>query len=60
MTCYRDKTFCEGDGCAKFEQCHRALKPEVWKRAEEIGLPIARFEHPKKMPCYQEPTKGTK
>ncbi len=42
--CYRDMTFCRTyNVCAKGEKCWRALTPEVQKRADELGLPIAEF-----------------
>ncbi len=54
MLCYRDMTFCEGDGCAKFGVgCHRSLTEQVKIRAAEAGLPIARFANAKAQSCHE-------
>ena len=55
MMCYRDMTFCSGDGCAKFDACPRALTDKVKAAAEKASLLIARFEDPKTLKCYQTP-----
>ena len=55
MICYRDMTLCSGDGCAKFDTCHRALTPEVARRAYATGLPIAQWETPQSIECYESP-----
>lgn len=47
-------TFCAGDGCAKFSGCNRALTQDVRERAKAIGLPVAQFQDPTKMHCYEE------
>jgi hypothetical protein len=53
MICYRDMTFCEGDGCAKFgKDCTRSLTLTVQEHAQHVGLPIARFANPKAQKCY--------
>lgn len=52
MMCYRDTTFCSGDGCAKFWDCPRALTQEVQGRADAAGLQISQFMEPKKLSCY--------
>jgi len=54
MTCYRDMTFCSGDGCAKFGPCQRTLTEEVKAAAEKFGLPIAQFESPREVSCWRE------
>ena len=54
MLCYQDRTFCGGDGCAKFARCMRALTPEVQRRADEAGLPIAQFSAPSELDCWRE------
>lgn len=53
MLCYRDMTFCDGDGCAKFGKgCSRSLTSAVKEHAQLVGLPIARFANPKAQKCY--------
>lgn len=57
MMCYRDMTFCTGDGCKKFgKDCHRSLTKEVLNQAERWwggkGAPIARFTNPRELECY--------
>lgn len=56
--CYRDTTFCRGDGCTKFETCPRALTEEVQGRAEKWwggkDAPIAEFTEPKKLVCWDD------
>lgn len=55
MLCYKDKTFCQGDGCARFgTSCDQSLTPEVDALANFFGLPISRFTEPKKLKCYEE------
>ena len=46
---YRDMTFCGRNDCAKFNECFRALNPEVIEKADQAELPIscANFEE-----CY--------
>lgn len=56
MMCYRDMTFCRGDGCAKFATCPRALTPEIEAAAKARSLEIAQFEYPKKLGCYEPKT----
>lgn len=46
MICYKDKTFCRGDGCQAFKGCHRALTQEVKDGAEKTGIPVAQWETP--------------
>ena len=59
---YRDMTFCTGDGCAKFDDCPRALTEKEQAAAERWwggpGAPIAQFMFPKMISCYQEPAKA--
>lgn len=58
MMCYKDREFCTGDGCAKFERCPRALTQEVraatvrWWGSEE-NVPLAVCEDPTKLECYE-------
>ena len=52
MICYQDRTFCSGDGCAKFSECPRALTPLIDEKAKTAGLWIAQFAEPKKLDCY--------
>ena len=52
---YRDKTFCSGDGCAKFSQCPRALTEQVKQSAKAAGLPISRWAEPRLLDCYEKP-----
>lgn len=60
MMCYRDMTFCTGDGCKKFDNCPRALTDQVradavkWWKSDDA--PIAFFESPKELPCYEPET----
>ena len=34
MICYKDRTFCTNKACPSFNQCARALTPEVQASAE--------------------------
>ena len=56
MLCFQDKTFCRGDGCAKFSTCHRALTDKVKADAAKWwggdDAPIAQFTNPKELKCY--------
>lgn len=54
MICFRDMTFCSGDGCAKLLECPRALTEEVRVRAQATGLPIAQFTTPKALECHRK------
>lgn len=53
MICYKDMTFCQFyENCKNGEKCFRALKDEVKKDAEKLGLLISRFTD---LPgCYKE------
>lgn len=53
MICYRDMTFCAGDGCQRFDGCPRALTEDVRADAQAKGLPIMEFEHPKALQCFK-------
>lgn len=53
MICYRDMTFCSGDGCAKFGLCHRSLTDEVRYNAQSAGLNISEFAEPRHLDCWQ-------
>lgn len=67
MMCYRDRMFCEGQGCAKFNGCAIALTDEVYAKAEtwwkdlkksdpnRSEPPIQIEPEPKKLPCYEKP-----
>jgi len=59
MICYRDMTFCEGNGCANFYKCPRALTKKVRLNAQSwwgrSNAPIAKYETPEKLKCYQAP-----
>ncbi len=52
MICYRDMTFCAGDGCFNFDTCPRAITKDVEEGAKRHGLGIAQFTDPKKLDCY--------
>lgn len=56
MICYKDKTFCDGNGgkCIHFEKCDRALTESVIAKADACGLWISRFAEPSKIKCYEE------
>ena len=60
MMGFRDMTFCKGDGCLAFDRCHRALTEKVkadavrWWGSDDA--PIAQWETPKNIPCYESPT----
>lgn len=58
MICYRDMTFCAGDGCSKFDTCPRTLTADVRERAEKSGLHIAQFTDPKALPCHSDNEKN--
>lgn len=64
MICYRDMTFCSGDGCKKFDTCPRALTDKVkagaakWWGGDGSDAPIARFAEPKKLSCYETDTQA--
>lgn len=49
---YRDMTFCSGDGCARFNDCPRALTQKVKDGAKRSGWPISRFAEPKANECW--------
>jgi hypothetical protein len=57
MICYRDTTFCMGDGCVSFNDCSRALTPAIrakaaiWWGGDDAS--IAFFESPKDLDCYK-------
>lgn len=55
MMSYRDMTFCSGNGCLNFDNCHRKLTKEVIERAERAGLLIAQYDEPEKLDCYEKP-----
>ena len=55
MLCYRDMTFCSGDGCAKFNKCFRALTEDVKARARHANMDISFFADPKQQECYEAP-----
>jgi hypothetical protein len=59
MICFRDMTFCTFyNECAEGEECHRALTPEVRKRADDWWkdcggeAPIAHFGN--KPECFSD------
>jgi hypothetical protein len=58
MICYRDKTFCRGNGCLKFNECPRAATKEVIEAAARCGMLISYYAEPEKLPCYASPNKG--
>lgn len=35
MFCYKDMTFCNYDGCSRWDTCHRALTEEKWLDAAD-------------------------
>jgi len=52
MLCYKDRTYCPFDKCAKFEECHRALAEDVAVGSALTGLPICQFaEEPE---CFEK------
>jgi hypothetical protein len=67
MICFKDMTFCDGNGgkCKKFgEGCHRSLTEEVEEAAEKWWnpegktekkncAPICRYSDPTKIDCYE-------
>jgi hypothetical protein len=53
MICYRDMTFCRGDGCVKFDDCPRAMTQEVIDSAKAIDIGIAQWVNPKELECYE-------
>jgi hypothetical protein len=55
MLCYRDKTYCDGAGCQKFQTCPRAATREVIEGADRSGLMLARYAEPEKLSCYVPP-----
>ncbi len=58
MICYKDMTFCSGDGCSKFNNCPRALTDKVKKDAKKWwsnnNPPISLFTNPKKLECWRK------
>lgn len=62
MISYRGKTFCRGDGCAKFGTCHRSLTDEVrdkarkWWGSESGEAPISEFADPREVDCWESET----
>lgn len=64
MICYRDTTFCEGNGCTDFDKCPRALTKEVILNAQSWwggpNAPIAKWETPEKLKCYKAPKTKSK
>lgn len=55
MMCYKDRTYCDGDGCQNFHECPRAITKEVLEGAMRVGIPIARFTEPSSLDCYVPP-----
>jgi hypothetical protein len=59
MMCFRDTTYCPGDGCVKFDSCPRALTPAVLDEAKRWwggdDAPIARYTEPRQLECYVAP-----
>jgi hypothetical protein len=57
VICFQDRTFCAGNGCARFEGCPRALTEDVkvkavkWWGSNEA--PISQFSEPEKLECFQ-------
>jgi hypothetical protein len=49
---YKDKTFCDGNGCQAFKTCDRALTPEIEQGAKRYGMMISTFMEPAKLSCY--------
>jgi hypothetical protein len=60
MICYLDKTFCGGDGCAKFQACPDALTKSVINSAATVGLEISAHENPRELDCYEPKNKEAK
>lgn len=58
MICYRDMTFCSGDGCRKFHECPRALTDDVKAAANDAGLYVAQFSEPRSLSCYEAPERS--
>ena len=57
MITYQNMTFCTAKGCAGFQHCPLALKPETEEEAKKLKVPIGIFKDPPS--CYK-PTKETK
>jgi hypothetical protein len=59
MIHYKDKTFCTGAGCAKFNICDRALTERVLQEATKwwgnANAPISRYSDPTQLECYDGP-----
>ena len=55
MTCYRDKTYCTGEGCANFRGCPDELTHLDISKAKALGLGISYNASPKDLPCYVTP-----
>jgi len=53
MICYKDKTYCEAKNCIKFNDCPRSLTEAVKKAAADADLPLAYFENPTLLQCYE-------
>lgn len=60
---YKDRTFCSGCGCKRYEHCSRSLTQTVrdaaakwwgghWK-TPDYNAPISEFENPKELECYE-------
>jgi hypothetical protein len=53
-------TFCRGDGCKAFDACPRAITEKVEADARRWwggdDYPIAQWENPKALKCYEHPT----
>lgn len=59
MLCYRDMTFCPAKECKQFHKCPRAFNSLVKSEAERWwgspNAPVALFNEPKKLNCYEPP-----
>jgi len=62
MICYKDMTFCHGDGCQTFAKCPVALTHNVQVAArkwwgKDKDIPIATMGEPRELDCYVAPDK---
>jgi len=61
MMCYKDRTFCPGDGCANRQGCTCFASNKVREAAYKFGLSLALFDDHTELECYKpEPTKEPK
>jgi hypothetical protein len=55
MLCYKDKTYCAGDGCARHpHHCRIALTDEIRADAKRLGLLISERAEPRALTCWTD------